>query len=448
ARILNVVLFTIFIFGVGFMLYIIMRRAILSIIVSLFMLSAPVMVYNFTGVMSEPLFFCLGFFGLFLALVYVRKKQKVFLWMSAVLTGLAFVSRFTGVTMIAAGSATILLFSDKSIKNRFWEALSYITLGLIPFVIWTIYLRSMGGYPGQYTIPAYPEMVILLRSSFRALTETVVGWTPWGSQLGAGFPRHHAMFLLALGVGGLLILLLTLFKQGKISFRSAWGKPNFQIGLVFGVFNLVYCIFLLLTYLFVEHPKPVLDVRMLSPLLVGGMLSIVGFLDFILEDQLPFTLRQLIPVGVILLFIVSNINPTKNFIQIMHLDGDGYTSKAWQESGVIKAVKGLPANAHIISDNIDVIMLYTFRSASRIPELESKTPQPLGQPFGDDLNDSVQTLFRNGKAVLVLFNQAYWQFDAIYGGQATQTRFKAFTNGLSPYYIGGDGSIYYYAVLK
>jgi hypothetical protein len=259
---------------------------------------------------------------------------------------------------------------------------------------------------------------------------------------------HHAMFLLAVGVLGLLFLLLTLFKQGKNTFRAAWVKPNFQIGVAFGVFNLVYCLFLLFTYLFVEHPKPVLDVRMLSPLLVGGILSGVGFLDFILEVYLASTLRQLIPAGVILLFILTNINLTISYLQKMQADGDGYTSKAWQESGVIREVKGLPATEHIISDNIDVIMLYTFRSASRIPELESKIPQPLGQPFGDDPTDSVQTLFRNGKAVLVLFNQAYWQFDAIYGGQATQTRFKAFTKGLSPYYEGGDGSIFYYAIPK
>lgn len=448
ARILNIVLFALFVFGVGLLLYLIMRRPLISLYVSFFLLSARVMVTNFTGAMSEPIFFCLGVFGLFFVLIYLRTKHSGFLWISAALTGLSIISRFTGVTIIAAGCAALLIFSLKPIKKRLWDALSYFILSLIPFLIWRIYLNSIGGYLGFYSIPAYPEMATLLSDGFKTMIKFVFRWLPWGSQIEARFPDQQTVILTVLGLCGLLFLLLALFKQGKNLFRAAWGKPNFQIGITFGVFNLVYFLFLMFTYVFVNFPKPFLDDRVLSPLLVGGVLSAVGFLDFILEDTRPAILRQIIPAGMILLFIIPNINPTMSYVQSMHIAGIGYTSKTWQRSGTIKAVMGLPADVHIISDNIDAIKFYTFRSASRIPELESMTPQPFEQTFGDNPDDPVQAQFRNGQAVLVLFNDAYSQFDAIYGGQATQTRLKAFTNGLYPYYEGSDGSIYYYSAPK
>ncbi len=448
AKLLNILLLAFFVFGTGFSFFILTRRALLSIAVSLTILLATVIVTNFTSAMSEPVFFCLGFAGLFLLLFYFRSKRTGLIWVAGVLMGLSFISRFTGAAMMAAGAAVLLIFSAKPPLKRLLDALIYAIICLIPFGIYKLYLTTIGGYLGLYTIPPYAEFVTLLRSGTRTLVQIVINWLPWGSQIGTKYPRHHGIFLIALVLVGLACLAVVLLRQGKSGLRSIWEKANFQLGITFGLFSLIYAVFVMATFLFVQNPKPILDERVFSPLLVGGVLSAAALADFCLEPFLASTPRQILLTGVMAIFMIANISPTRDYVQSMHLTGIGYTSKTWQRSPTIKAVEGLPADVHIISDNIDAIMFYTYRSASRIPELESKTPQPIDQAFGEDQNDVVQSMFRNGQAVLVLFNQAYSQFDAIYGGQTTQTRIKAFTNGLYPYYQGADGAIYYYSAPK
>lgn len=445
ARILNIALFALFIFGVGFGFFILTRRALLAVMISLFLLSVPVMMINFTSAMSEPTFFFLGFLGLFLVLFYFRTHRSVLLWVAAIWMGLSFLSRFTGAVMMAAAALAILFFSEKPILKRVLDIMVFSVLCLIPFAIYRVYLATIGGSLGTYGIPPFATLATLFKSGFRTLTEIVIRWLPWGRSLAVRFPNHHGALLIALALATVAVPLLALYRQGKAALPATWRKPNFQVGVTFAVLNLIYIVFVLATFLFVQNPKPILDERVFSPLLVGGILSAAGMADFILETALPSTLRQAILAGVVLLFIIPNLSPTQSYIQTMRSSGIGYTSQAWQESPTIQAAQKLPANVHIISDNIDAIMFYTYRAASRIPELESKTPQPIGQAFGDDPNDVVQSMFRSGQAVLVLFNQSYTQFDAIYGGQATRTRVKAFTHGLYPYFQGSDGAIYYYS---
>ncbi len=444
ARELNMILLAVFVFGIGLWLYLITRQLLLSGLVTVMLMSTPVMVYNFSGAMSEPLFFVLGFSGLFLLILYHQTHHQAFLWISAGLTSLAFVTRFTGVTFIATGSLFIALSVSGTFKKRLIHAGCYFLFALLPFIAWTIYLKIMGGFPGYYSIPSVHEMINLLRLANRSITETVIAWLPWGSALGARFPRFHATFLWV--AVGLFVswLGISIFRGGKKTHWAVFSRPSFQLGLVFSLFNSIYISFLVATYLFVLYPKPVLDVRMLSPILVGGILSGIGFVVALLGQRPSWNIYQVIPIGILLLFIAANLGPTEKYVLNLHQFGDGYTSQAWQESQVIQAVKKLPAGTRLISDDIDAIMFFTFRPASRIPELESSTPQPVNQRFGDDLSDSVQQLFKQRKAVLVLFNRAYWQFDAIYGGQGTQTRFTAFTNGLETVYTGSDGLIYAY----
>jgi hypothetical protein len=127
----------------------------------------------------------------------------------------------------------------------------------------------------------------------------------------------------------------------------------------------------------------------------------------------------------------------------MHLNGGGYTGKRWQESEVIEALKTIPDDIRLISDETPAILLHTERPAYEIAELWHREALEHPQTFGDDMSDEAQRVFREDGAALVLFNSAYWQFDGLYF-EKTQERFDLFTRGLYEYYRGWDGAIYFY----
>ena len=445
ARILDVVLFALFVAGVGLAIYGMLHRPLVSLAASMFLLTSPTMVSVFSGAMSEPLFYVLGFSGLFLLIFYLQTGRRSFWWASAVLTGLSSVTRFTGATMIATGCLILLLFSSRSFIKRVKESLGYLGVSLLPFLAWAIYLRWMGTYPGQYSLPAAEALVTMLRSSARAFIEIFFNWLPWGAAYAAHHPNHHGLMIAILALFALIGLVACFYYAGRKGLVRSAHRVDFQMGVTFGALILIYVVFLLITYIVVLNPKPRLDERMLSPLLIAFLLSGIGFLIFALDSIKSRRIPASAPAGILLVFIIANSIPTVTYVKAMYAEGDGYTSRAWHQSAVISALKTLPPNVHIISDDIEAVMFFTFRPATRIPELESHTREPIGQAFGDDPNDSVQRMFRDHQAVLVLFNTAYWQFYDLYGSADTMKRLNAFTRGLYPYFKGSDGAIYYYS---
>ncbi len=447
AQILNVFLFFVFIFSIAVWLYALSRQPWLSLGVCLILGSSLIMIQNFTGVMSEPFFCVLGAVSLFMLLTFLRKQAHFYLWLSALCAGLAFLSRFTGITFLGAGGLALLLFQYTLPRKKWTEIILYVAIGLSPFMLWTIYLKFTGGYPGNYAIPSVQDLLKLLQTVLTALLKIPLTWIPWaGGAIGALHTRYQVMISgsLFLVVVGLIVALVMMISK-KEGMRSLLDDANFQLGAVFTGFCMVYAAFIILTYLFVKDYKPSLDERMFSPLLFGGTIGLLALLNFAVQPRHPAMLWRTLPFIIGLIFLTSYAGPAYHFIRDMHDKGLGYTSKDWQKSEVINAVNHLPANTHIISDNIDVLMLYTQRSASRIPELERRTKEPLDQVFGNDRTDPVEALFHANQAVLVLFNQGYWQFYELYGENGTEARFQGLTRGLYPYYRGTDGVIYYYS---
>jgi hypothetical protein len=86
-------------------------------------------------------------------------------------------------------------------------------------------------------------------------------------------------------------------------------------------------------------------------------------------------------------------------------------------------------------------MFYTGRPAYRIPDLQTGRSRPLDERLGDDSNDEVHRLFRQGDAVLVLFNRAEVKFYGTYEEESEQ-RIRGLVNGLAVCVSVCDGSIY------
>jgi hypothetical protein len=166
-------------------------------------------------------------------------------------------------------------------------------------------------------------------------------------------------------------------------------------------------------------------------------------LAFIFEEFKPESILQGIPLLLAILFLTSSAPRVIDSIKQLHEGGGGYTSLAWRESDVIQAVRKLPKDISLISNDSSAILFLTGQPAYTIPEIQSKTRVNTFQTFGNDANDEVQSIFLKKDAALILFDNAYGQFFQIYGND-TNERLQTLTNGLYLYYQGTDGAIYFY----
>jgi hypothetical protein len=93
-------------------------------------------------------------------------------------------------------------------------------------------------------------------------------------------------------------------------------------------------------------------------------------------------------------------------------------------------------------DETAAILFYTERPAYEISELVAGIPLDTYCPFGANLTNVEEKVFREQGAALVLFDSVYWQFWQLYE-QDTQRRLDEFISGLYLYYDGWDGKIYF-----
>ena len=125
--------------------------------------------------------------------------------------------------------------------------------------------------------------------------------------------------------------------------------------------------------------------------------------------------------------------------------GLGYNSVEWQNSDTIAAVKTLPQNALIVTNEEMAVLYLTGRSAYTMAEIYDDEPPAVFSRYGEgDLTeDNSEKLFREENASLVLFNTIFAQMEGAYGDR-TKAWATALTDGLQKTHQGNDGAIYQY----
>jgi hypothetical protein len=222
-------------------------------------------------------------------------------------------------------------------------------------------------------------------------------------------------------------------------------KDRFTPGLsavgVFGVFAIGYVAFLSVGHVLGMVMFRDIDERILSPLqpamyiLLWCSLCLVSYAS--VERKWIEGLSVIVAIG----FAVANLPLLASTLTRLNREGLGYSSPTWRNSPTIAAIEELPASMIIVSDESEAVQFLTGRGALEINELLSSPSLTQFTTFGTDNSDEPQRLFREGRAALVLFRSAYWQFYAIYGNR-TGDRLEAFTRGLKVFRDLPDGTIY------
>lgn len=451
----NMLSFAGLIFLTGAVTLRISRSWLLALAIELLLAMSPVLIPTYSWAMSEPLSFLLGFAALVSMLSYlgvgvsangssVPRRGKVLLLLSALLAGCSFLTRYSSVAFVAVGVLGVLLLDVGRVGIRLLKVLRYALVALFPMTVWVVYDLTHTAALASRSLESSTGMASRFVNFWQLLQEVILFWLIPDSWIYA--PRYPSslntflvpLFVLAL-LGGVLLVAWKLRRAGSLRFQD----QSQQFGLLLLLFILLYLLVLLVVYV-MTYPPITIGSRMLSPAHIAVLWLVVVLMSLSLHVWRARGVRVVLLAGLALAIVWYGWRSARIVAQY-YQTGLGYTSTAWRASGTIEAVKDLPQDILLVSNETNAILFLTGRPAYPLMEIYRDHPLEVFSAYGSgDLTaDEPQRLFREGKAVLVLFDTIDDQLVGLYGDR-TAERIAALVKGLYRATRAEDGGIFYY----
>jgi 4-amino-4-deoxy-L-arabinose transferase-like glycosyltransferase len=401
---------------------------------------SAVMIELHVWVMSDALCLVLGMGGLLALLDYMNSNAKKYVLVSAVLTGLAFLTRYAGVAYCVTGFIGVFLFTPSGLKKRILAGLSYALVSLAPMLIWLgIEWIVSNGIASRTLLP--PDTLLVdAMVVFRSLKEFAYLWLPSIMTISQTLGQQ-AFRMIYLGLALIIIgaYMFTIFQKRRNLSENWFRTSGLTIFSLFFIFMVIYLIVIIVSYSLI-YPPPYLVDRMFAPIQVGLLVIISTMLGVIFKTYKHLLVR-LLTVTLSLLLVLDFWGAARTEIDRLVQNPPGYL--IYQNSALIDYVTGLPKDTPIISNKTSVIQYFVGRPAYAIQELYSLTGVDEFTKFGDDRTDPAQTVFRDRGGALVLFGSLGDEFTAMYGEQGDE-RYAAFVDGLFLAYDLPEGRVYFF----
>lgn len=407
------------------------RSLIPGALIGVLLACSPILIPAYSWAMSEPLSTLLGFLGLILLIDGFHCGRNAGFWLSAVLMGLSFLTRYSSAAFIAAAVLMIFFFERRNAARRFADAFCYGLTAVIPMMVWlvidyrlteTVASRSMvAGQTAALWAAFVPKFMKVLQ--LWVFPESLPGWLPAFLLNGTA-----ALFLIFPPV----LFLGCLFRKGE--------KTGVRLMLMtLSVFSVCYALLILYVSLN-TYPPITINTRMLLPMYIAEMWAAILLAGQVRGKGVRAALYLLAAAFV----GISSLRGVRIARQNA-IDGLGYHSAAWQNSETVEWVKtNIPADSVIVT-NEETALLYLLNRAS-YPVHEVYVTEPDTEYYAYESEtklegDSARRAFRAGDAYLVIFDSFEDQMADIYGDD-TNARIDALFANLNLVYDGDDGKVY------
>ncbi len=442
ARALDVLLFASFVTLCGLLAWRISSSYWFGLATAALYLIHPQLVLIFLSAMSDSLFVLLGTLALLLLTRHLATGSNPALYGSALLAGLALLTRYPGLAYLATGSL-LLLGRRGWLRTRIVQASGYLAIGLTPtgYFVLRASMLAESEAPRQLAVAA--DLPATMAEFGSKLISALWTWKPippapllpgWIGQLLASDPVRQVMLLLGIAAG---IACLWLAYQALTSGPgSPDSLPERRLVTVFGTFTLLYLCFFLAAFT-LTYPVPDLNSRTMLPMLPALILVSlsIGRMILLHWKHVPAALSLGAVILASALFGYAVISA--DTIVGMHRTGLGYTGRAWRQSELIAHIERLPATTPVITNEPSAVTLLTGRTPYPVPlaVLQSDV-----STFGDG-NTNAEIAFREHGGVLVLFETIDQQLRDLHGDGAADRR-ELLTRGLNRSLQAPDGAIY------
>jgi 4-amino-4-deoxy-L-arabinose transferase-like glycosyltransferase len=305
--------------------------------------------------MSDALYL---FFALVCVLGAVRavlqgghKSDRLLMWGGA---SLGFLTRYVGISLMAIPLAASLVTGEAR-RARARAAAAGLGAALLPGALWlarNYYLtgsltnRRLGFYPQDPSL--WQESLHVVESWFvpgRALNAVAAWNIPAGAVLAVG-----ALLLLAIG-----FQFRTTLAGRRPEQRRAWL-------LAFLLIPSHLAVVFLATWF--SYPGPDVDTRNLAPVFAGSMALLAASLG--VAGVAGSKTVRIAALVVAVLFLFFKAYASRDLVERLSRDGQGYTSAVWERSEVVIALQRLdPPLAY--ADDIGAVYYFTGAYAYGLP---------------------------------------------------------------------------------
>ncbi|MBI5353293.1 MAG: glycosyltransferase family 39 protein [Chloroflexi bacterium] len=402
--------------------------------------SFPRMFAVFSSAMSEPLFLVIFIWTIYIFMQYLAKGASVYLIGSALLAGLVPLTRYVGVVVPVTILMYLFLFDKGELAARIKKSVSFAFLSGIPSLIWFawIYFRNEHSVGGRVWNFSWAQSYADLKLFYSSFMNVIWGSLPFSEGLpGLSFMTKYLIVLIVIAI----ITMATLMSYK----RNAKSAMSFSVFVIFGLTGLVYSILLLIIFI-LTLPKPDIDDRMLLPLFTSFFFYLSAAVSVWWSSAKRTTQFALAGFGLLLFsisttaFMINDI-PTYSKLKL----GNTNTGYHWNNDPIIEMIRSLPDETPIISNNPDLILLWTNHPAYGI--FDTLTPAFIESSltYGEDDSIPAQIAFRNN-GYLIIFNGAYGfniTFKSLYGKDKVE-RIKTLFAELTVVDRFDTGTIYKY----
>ena len=418
ARWINAICFGLLLAISSFAVLRISRSRLLGLAIVVLLAINPGLLKIFSGALSEPLFLVLTLAALVVVSLAAEAPEKDWLWiLGGLLAGMAFLTRYLGAAVIVTAILFLVVLKG-TWKQRVRYLLMVALPSLVPAGVWFLLTKSPAGSLGGRHFEWSHASLEATGHFFTGLWNEILVWVPYITR-GSQVISPQGKLLL-----GLLILIGVFFGfrrfSQKTSDQKEYKKLSCWIAIWF-TFSVFYLAIHLVSYMVIVE-KPDTDLRLFSPVFFAWFMILISFLGLIRsykKAQIPV----IVTVMLVLIIYVSYFGKqTIEYIQDMHQNGWGYTSRYWQDSQLLAETSRLDPAVKVYSNDPALILLH-----------HGYFPGYLDFPARVESHSNPSQV-----TIIVMF---YPQAQGVYGDR-TEELFDSLDERYQAVYRGTEGGIY------
>jgi hypothetical protein len=395
-------------------------------------LTSSALIDVFSWALSESLFIPLSIASIVGLVIFLRSGKSQYLWIVGVTSGLALLTRYAGVALVAALGLIILLDRTMDRKHRLRSIGLFLVLSLLPIGIFLVRNLVLTGSLANRPLPRwYAPDLALIQSAGNIVVSWFIpavdleipnwlsGLVPLALVLALGLTMRHAWL------------------QVTTSQRSSEDRSVAWTILIAASFAYFYIALLVVSISMVDVNIQTLfyavGERLLLPVYASVLLILA--LLFFTAWRRGTRVRQMAVLGIALAFLGLQVVAGLREFQSLRSEGRGYNSGIWRNSQSLEYVRGLP-EVPIFTNDLGAVYLLTDRYATYIPtKFNPSTRQPRTD-YAANLGQMRQTLRQNGGVILILGSNPWGRLD--------QDHLEDLIDGSSLVAEFGDGLIFQY----
>ncbi len=401
-RFVNSLLFGANTFLLGIIGWRMTRSQLAGILLALLFLFNASMFRVHTAAMSEPLyiFFSLAAFITFSQYFIIpspggrgQGEGRGWLILTAILTALAYLTRYAGLALLATFIIALILLHD-TWRKRLTSAGIFIASFLPLVLAWSIRNKLAANNATNRTLVYHPLTEENINTGIFNFAEFLVPIETWRRTL----VRIPNLIVILLFIIIIILLVWVAYKGLKKFFQPAAETPeilSFTSTLyIFGYLASIVSSMLL----FDASTK--FKLRINAPIYVSMLIMLVFFLYWLWQKHAVYW-RGLSATITISLLALSAYGMSTSVTQLRK-GGQGYASFVWFDSEAMAFLRDLPEGTGIYSNQPGPVYLYTDRSGYVLPDLVDPVTGLPREGYEEGVAALKQDVL-SGNAVLALF---------------------------------------------